>query len=174
MCAQGLISEFGIKHPRRQAENQPGGTQLQIRLHRFRVPLAAVMQRGGGEQPDEERVRNRRRQSRQHRLPDGAAHRDDERRHHRFGMARLQPVPRAGQDGGGQEEPEIGGTRLNRVQKIRREVMLNLPPVLFDVFFRRRRGAQPPARRNRRRIGTGAPSGVHPMASQPESVNLAA
>ena len=44
-------------HPRRQRENAHRRTKLKIRLYCLRIPLAAVMQGGGGKRPNDERVR---------------------------------------------------------------------------------------------------------------------
>ena len=84
---QQLLSHFGVmmpgsftrlttgaeEHPCSEREDADGGADLRIRLDAFRIPLAAEIQRGRGEQPDDERVRNRRREAEQHGLCDGAA-----------------------------------------------------------------------------------------------------
>ena len=81
-CAQ--ITPGAPKHPHRKAEDEHGGNDLKIRLDGFRVPLAAEIKRARGEQPDEERMRNRRGQAEQHRLRDRTANGDDEGGHHGF------------------------------------------------------------------------------------------
>ena len=107
------------KHPRRQREDADRRADLQIRLDTLGVPLIAKVQRTGGENPDDERVRNRRRQPEQHRLPDGSADGDNERGHHGFRVARLQPMQGSEQNGGGNEKPQIRGSVLQGVEKIR-------------------------------------------------------
>jgi hypothetical protein len=44
-----------------------------------------------------------------------AAPGDDERRHHRLGMARFQPMEDAEQNGARHEEPGVGGPLLEQI-----------------------------------------------------------
>ena len=119
VCGGGLrIAPGAPEHPERQAGDDDGGGELEVRLRGFRIPLAAIFQRDGGEEPDDEGVRKRRRKAQQHGLRDSAADRDDEGGHHRFRVAGLQPVQRAEQDGGGDEKPCVRGAVLQSLGKI--------------------------------------------------------
>jgi hypothetical protein len=94
-------------HPYGETEHQGGGSEMEVGLGVFRIPLTAVVEGQRGQHPDQQGVRDRRRQTQQHGLPDGAADRDDERGHHRFGMARLQPMQGSEEDGDGDVEPGV-------------------------------------------------------------------
>src|SRR4051812_20402844 len=63
-------------------------------------------------------MRKRRREPEEHRLQNGAADRDDEGGHHGLGMARLEPVQRAEQDGTGHEKPRVLGAMLEGLGEI--------------------------------------------------------
>src|SRR3546814_9572966 len=70
---------------------------------------------------------NRRRQSEQHSLPYGAPDSDDERRHHRLRMPRLETVQRAQQDRAQDEKPSMGRTLLEEFGKGRHGRTLGKP-----------------------------------------------
>jgi hypothetical protein len=93
------------KHPDRQRKDHDRGDELQIGLHGFRIPLVAKLERDRCQQPDQQRMGDGRGQPQQHGLRDGPADRDDERRHHRFRMSRLQAVQGAEKNGGGNVKP---------------------------------------------------------------------
>jgi hypothetical protein len=77
------------------------------------------VQGDGGEGPDDERVGKGGGEAEENGLRDGAADGDDEGGHHRLGVAGLQTVERAKEEGSGDENPEIGGALLDEVGKVR-------------------------------------------------------
>lgn len=77
------------------------------------------MEGDGGERPDDERMREGGGEAEEDGLGDGAADGDDEGGHHRLGVAGLEAVERAEEDGGGDKQPGVGGAVLNEVGKVR-------------------------------------------------------
>ena len=92
-------------HPQRHGDDDRRRSQLEPRFGGVEVKVAPEVEPGQADHPDDQGVRGGRRQAQQDRLPDRAAHRDDEGRHHGLGVARLQTVQRAQQQGRGNEQP---------------------------------------------------------------------
>ena len=110
-----LLAPRPPQHPTRDGNDQRTRGELEIGFGGLGVEPAEQPHASECDDPDDERVRGRRGKPKQNRLPDGAANRDDEGRHHRLGMAGLQPVQCAEQDGGWNEEPSVGGALLEKI-----------------------------------------------------------
>ena len=95
-----LLAPRAPQHPERDADDQHGGGDLQIRLEALGVDALPQVHAAERDDPDDQRVRQRRAEAEQHGLLDGAAHGDDECGHHRLRVAGLEPVQRAEQDCG--------------------------------------------------------------------------
>jgi hypothetical protein len=89
-----LLAPGAPDHPQRHGDDDGRRGQLEPRLGGVQVEVAAKVQASQPNGPDDRRVRRRGRQPQQDRLPDRAAHRDDEGRHHGLGVAGLQAVQR--------------------------------------------------------------------------------
>jgi hypothetical protein len=113
----GRVSASAPEHPDRQRENEQPREKLKIGLGGLDVPLRAKAQGQRGQRPDDQRVGDGRRQAEQGCLRDGAAHGDDESRHHRLGMPGLQAMQGAQHDGRRNEEPGIGGALIEEFLK---------------------------------------------------------
>jgi hypothetical protein len=110
-----LVLPGAERHPQRDGDDDHGGADLEVRLGRRGAPLAAIGEREQGHDPHDRGVGDRRRDRQQCGVPEGAADRDDERRHHRLRVARLEAVERPQQDGAGNEQPRSSGALLHEL-----------------------------------------------------------
>ena len=88
----GNVGAGAQEHPDRHADDHHGRQKHEVGLGLFGNQLIAELQRGGGQRPHDQRMRQRGAQAQQRCLCHGAPHGDDERRHHRLGVARLESV----------------------------------------------------------------------------------
>ena len=79
-----------------------------------------------GQEPDHKAVGKRRAKPEEDRLKNGSPDGDDERDHHRLGMARLQTVQGSQKQGRGKVNPRMKGSLLNELMKIIH--IRNMPP----------------------------------------------
>jgi hypothetical protein len=105
-------------HPERQRYDDDGGTQLEIRLRAFGVPLASKMKRECGQEPDDETVRKSGAKSQEHRLPNGTPNGDDKGGHEGLGVARFQPMQGAQEQCTGDEKPGVERALLDELIEI--------------------------------------------------------
>ena len=106
----------------RLTEEIPAGNynygQLQIRFAALAGEVLAEIETEKRNHPYDRGVRDRRRQAEQHGLKHGAPHGHDEGGHHRLGMAGLETVQRAEQDGAGHEQPCVCAALLEQVRQV--------------------------------------------------------
>ena len=98
--------------PDGHADDDEPADEEEIGFGLLDVPVRAVLEGEAGEDPDDERVRERRTETEEGGLPGGPTHGDDEGGHHGLRMARFESVQRAEQDGYGDIEPSMGGALL--------------------------------------------------------------
>ncbi len=104
--------------PDRHADDDEAADEQEVGLGFFDVPMGAVVQRQAGEDPDDERMREGGAEAEQGGLPGGAPDRDDEGRHHRLGVAGLEAVQGAEEDGDRDVEPSVGGALLQQLGEV--------------------------------------------------------
>jgi len=85
-----------------------------------------------GQEPDHETVGKGGAKSQEDGLENSPPDGDDERNHHRLGMARLQAMQSAQKEGGGKVNPGVKGSLLNQLIEIVHE--RNMPP--YPLFPR--------------------------------------
>jgi len=102
-----LVAPSAPKHPGGNADDEHGRGHLEIRLRGLGVPVAAEVEAGERDQPDDGGVGQRCRQPQQNGLRQRAADGHDEGGHHRLRMTGLQAMKSAKQDGAGHEEPGV-------------------------------------------------------------------
>lgn len=105
-----LVSPGAPEHPCRDQHDDHPGRQLEIRLQLLRRDSAPQIHAAQADPPHYQGVRNGRGDAQQHSLPHRSADRDDERRHHRLGMAGLQSVQSTQQNGAGNKQPGVRRT----------------------------------------------------------------
>lgn len=117
MVMMMMMTSFGLDipmgspgHPERKSDNEGSGTQLKVRFRAFGIPVAPIMEGETGQEPDHEAVRKSRAKSQDYGLKDRAPDGDDERGHHRLGMARFQAVQSSEEDGRGNIKPGMKGS----------------------------------------------------------------
>ena len=113
-----MFAPVAPDHPQRDAENERSRRDLQIGLAGLRVPARSEIEPRERDQPDDRRMRNRRRDPEHHGLRHGSANGDDKGRHHGLGMAGLQPVQGAEQNGGRNEQIGVGGAGVKNLGQI--------------------------------------------------------
>ena len=91
---------------------------MKIRFRAFGVPLAPVMEGETGQEPDHEAVRKSRAKSQDDSLKNRAPDGDDERRHHRLGMARFQAVQGPQENGRGNINPGMKASLPHQLMKL--------------------------------------------------------
>ncbi|MNV48283.1 hypothetical protein D3C71_1401810 [compost metagenome] len=117
MARAMLIPPGSPEHPCRDQHDDHPGRQLEIGLQFLRVAPAPEIHAAQADPPHDQGMRNGRGDAQQHRLPHRAPNRDDERRHHRLGMAGLQPVQRTQQNGAWNKQPGVRRTLGDQVGK---------------------------------------------------------
>ena len=113
-CGAQPFAAGAQDHPAGDGDDEDGRDDLEIRLGGRRVPLAAQPHAHQRDRPDHDGVREGGRQPQQDRLRHGAAHGNDEGRHHRLAVAGFQPMQGAEQDRRRHEQPGVGGVLLQQ------------------------------------------------------------
>ena len=96
---QRVVAAGPPQHPQRHADHDDARGELEIGFELFAADPTPEVHPAERDDPDDEGVGDRRAKAEQDRLFHGPPGGDDERRHHRSRMTRLQAVERAEQDG---------------------------------------------------------------------------
>ena len=113
-----MFAPVAPDHPQRDAENERARDDLEIGLAGLGAPARSEIEPRERDQPDDRGMRNRRCDSEHHGLRHGSANRDDEGRHHGLGVAGLQPMQGAEQNGGRNEQIGVGGAGVENLGQI--------------------------------------------------------
>ncbi len=92
-------------HPAGDADDEQAGNDLQIGLGALGRPFRSEIESAQRDDPDDRGVGKGGGEAKQDRLRHGSANGDDERRHHRLRVARLETVQRAEENRARREEP---------------------------------------------------------------------
>ena len=124
--ANSLILPRPPDHPKSNGQHDHSRCDLEIRFDGFGIPLLPKIKTTKRDQPDDQGVRQRRRQTKEHGLPNRAANGDDESGHHRLGVPRLQAMQGSKENGRRDEEPGVAGALLQQVGEIVRVRLLHV------------------------------------------------
>ena len=102
-----LIAPGAPEHPHRNRNDEHRRCKLKVGLSCLGIEVTPEIQPSKGNKPNDGGVRQGRRQTEQYRLRHCSANRDDERRHHRFGMTGFKAMKRSEKNCTRNEEPGV-------------------------------------------------------------------